>query len=194
VANRKDPTAFHVEIGIHFPLLRETARWIDGTDSIGFEISHRLGTYRDNGKLVGLDEWYSCGNDKQLRDECRRMLMHVEAWALPWYEKFHTLAEAVAEFYQLRIDDPPEKRPRGVGPKPADPFGWAMYGWMLEALDRREEAHHWLRRAYDEVNNPLFMKDGRMVRAGTSGAKSVRHSEVEEKLAELLRQSLKLPV
>jgi hypothetical protein len=193
IMNWHGPNSFYLEIGIHFPFLHESALFIDQIDYRGFEISHRLGNVREEGAR-GVDEWYRFINEKELNREMDRMIRHFEAWALPWYERFKTVDDAVTEFYKNRIEDLPENRPRGAGPSSPDPHGWAMYGWMLEKLDRKQEASEWLRRAYNEVTRPLFMKDGRFVAEGVKGARKVRHPEAEERLEESLRQSLGLPV
>ena len=65
---------------------------------------------------------------------------------------------------------------------------------MLQKHGRQQEGTDWLRKAYADVTAPLYMKDGRFVPEGTKGARKVRHPEAEERLEELLRQSLKLPL
>jgi hypothetical protein len=189
--NRHGPSSFYVDVGIHFPCLQESTVFISQIDYRSFGLFHRLGTKREGGR-EGTDEWYRFLSEKELIREIERMMRHFEAWALPWYERFKTLDDAVQEFYRTRIEDR-LKDPRH-GPLPPDPQGWAMYGWMLERLGRTDEAIGWLRKAYDEVTRPLFMKDGRFVSADVKGARKVRHPEAEERLEELLRQSLGLPV
>ena len=196
VPSRNQPHSCYAGIGLHVPALRDRLKFIDQVpDIVGFEISHRLGTYREGARLVGLDEWYGFRNEKQLMEAMDRMFGHFEAWALPWYEQFQGLEDVAREFYRYRIEDLPEKRPPGIGPKAPDPFGWALYGWMLEEIGKKEDAHAWLRRAYDEVHRPLFVDaQGRPISKTTRGAKPVRHPDAEERLEELLRQSLQLPL
>ena len=193
VMNWHGPDSFYVLHGVHVPALHGKMPYITDRSYRGFEIDHRLGTYRKNG-MEGTDVWYQCRDMRQLDDGLARMFRDFEAWALPWYERFRTLHDVAAEFRRTRIDDPPGDWPKGAGPRPPDPFGWAMYGWMLEEIGHREEANLWLHKAYDEVTKPLYTKDGRMVPEGVKGARKTRHPPEEERLEELLRQSLQLPV
>jgi|GEM_PF-4962299 len=191
VMNRHGPDAFYVEVGVHIPCLYDKAVFVDQADFRGFEVSHRLGHIRDHGES-GTDVWFRFSNRGELLYELNRMFQYFESWAFPWYEQFKTLEDVAHAFYDRRIDDDPSKFAPDAPPRLPDPMAWAFYGWMLEQLNRLNEAVAWWRRAYDEVRRPLFMMGGRFVAKGTKGARQVRHPEAEERLEELLRQSLQI--
>lgn len=181
---------YYVLFGIHLPFLRSKSVFIDGIDQPVAEISHRLGTFSEP---PDRNRNWACADRQQLETYLPRMVEEFEATALPWFQRYQTILDVAAEFRRREIDEPPGGWPRGVVRPPANVFAWATYGWMLEEAGQRQEAVAWLRRAYEVVAQPLFVKDGRPVPAETKGARRARHPQPEERLEELLRQSLNLP-
>ncbi len=185
---------FRVLVGIHIPSLYDRCKFIDQWEHRTFEVSHFLGQFREESDR-GTCQDFPFVNEWELRERLeQRVVPRLEAWVLPWYRRFHSLSDISREFYELRVKENPNRRLADPGLNPSDAFAWATYGWMLEEMGKRSEAESWLRKAYTEVRRPLYMKDGRFVPEGTKGSKSIRHPEAEERLEELLRQSLGIPV
>jgi hypothetical protein len=174
---------FRVHVGIHMPALHHSSNFIGKWDHRTFPITGFMFDY------PFVNEW-------ELRERLeQRMLPRLEKEALPWFDRFLTLSDVTEEFYDRRVKPNPMKKLADPVLNPSDAFGWAMYGWLLEELGRHDEAKQWLERAYTEVRRPLFVdKYGGAVAVGTKGARSIRHPESEERLEELLRQSLKRPL
>jgi len=183
---------FRVVVGIHVPVLRSMGKFIEQGDFAGLHISHSLGQFR-NTDCTAPETWYGFRTSEQLKQAIEKMHGDFLNQAVPWLGQFQGLADVATYFYKKRIEDT-SKSIRSYGVSPPDPFAWAIYGWMLEELGKREEAISWWQKAYEEVHRPLFVdKSGRSVLEGTKGAKLVRHPDAEERLEELLRQSLGLP-
>jgi len=177
---------FYVSVGFLIPALWDRERFILGGHSPGFEISHRLGHFRNN--LTGLQTPYHFYTASELRACFNKVYTDFEEQALPWLEKFPTLEDVIAEYYRYRIGPPP-----GGEKRQPDPFGWAIYGWMLEELGRTEESHEWLTRSYEQLRRTTYMKDGITVAEGTKGSQAVPPSPEQQRLNQLLRQSLQMP-
>ena len=43
----------------------------------------------------------------------------------------------------------------GAEERPADPFAWSMYGWMLQLIGQFDEAREWLTRAREQAAKQL---------------------------------------
>lgn len=178
---------FWVPVGLLIPALWEKEKYVLGGHDVGYKISHRMGNFRNN--MTGLEQRYFFYIESELRRCFDKVYHDYVEQAVPWLERFPTLADVVAEYYRYRIG-PPSTRKR-PGP---DPFGWATYGWMLEELGHMDESREWLSRAYDQIHKPTYMKHGVRVNKGTWGARKIPKSQEEERLTDLLRQSLELPV
>jgi hypothetical protein len=181
-------TQFFVPVGVTVPALWPKNDFIDQGHYPSLIVSRRLGEFRK--KMRGLDEWYPCATDAEFRAALPRVKADFVAQAVPWLERFKTLEDVASDYYFYRIGPP-----TGGGRRPPDPFAWAMYGWLLQAIGKNEEAKGWLEKAYYEVRMPLFIdRTGRFVSEHTAGARAYKRPEPEERLEELLRQSLRLPI
>lgn len=166
---------FDVLYGIYVPSRRERYISLTGINQPTPTISEHL----EPGS-------WGAANVAQLEKYVPGMLEKFKETALPWFEQYQTLADVVAEFNRRKIDDTDHLAP--------NPYIWADYGWMLEEIGQRDEAVPWLRKAYDEVTRPLFVKNDRFVPESTKGAHHFRRDPEDERLAELLRESLQLSV
>lgn len=164
---------FCVSVGFVIPALWDKTDFILGSHTTRFEISHRLGEFRDN--LTGLEIWYHFYTEAELRACFGRVYADFQEQALPWLERFPTLTDVAGEYYRYRIGPLAEGEKR-----PADPFAWAMYGWMLDLIGQPDNARVWLTRAREHIAEQGLAKDG-------GGA---WYSNEQQRLEELLRHSL----
>ena len=114
---------FRVLVGIHLPSQYERSKFINKWNHRTFEISHYLGDIRE-GRLVGVVQSFPFVNEWELRERLeQRVVPRLEAWELPWFPKFRSLADVAEEFYNLRLKPDPLKASADQRLNPSDEFG-----------------------------------------------------------------------
>ena len=135
---------FCVPVGVLVPALWKKDDYILGAHAPSFEISHRLGEFRNN--CTGIDIWYHFNTERELRSCFDQIYDDFTAQALPWLERFQTLNDVVEEYYRYRLG------PLESGEvRPPNPFVSASYAWMLELIGRPHQAREWIVRAREEL-------------------------------------------
>jgi hypothetical protein len=170
-------------VGVYVPSLNERLDYaaFGGTHYPTLLVSRWLGEFKS--KPTSDDYYYYFATVEQLRFLFPRVHADFVEQAEPWLAELTSIEATAKEFYKQRIAPPSTGESRFP-----DPFAWATYGWLLQAVGVDVEAKHWLKRAAEELQRPLYGKGGQLVPEGTKGARIIPRNEAELRLQELLEK------
>jgi hypothetical protein len=178
-----DFTRIHVPTGAQVPELDRRFETIRGGRYGSLLVSRWLGEFKQPIKRT--DSYYYYRNLEDLRSVIARVHHDFVEQAEPWLAQLVTIDDVAREFHAFRIASKPGEE------RPPDPFGWAMYGWLLQAAGRELEAKPWLKMALEQFNKPAFYAKGiQIVPIGTRGAKPLPRTPEELRTIELLKIDL----
>ncbi len=171
--------SFCVSVGPFVNAIEPMFWYIGGCKYISVAISQRLGDFRNN--MRGSETWYSAGTEPELLESLDAAMKDFEEQAIPWLNKFETVADIAAEYYLRQI-----ATPKGMSRRPPNPFAWADYAWMLDECGRHDEAKTWKERAVKYLEDREIIGEG----AGfvmTAGPANAPRTEAESRLLALLK-------
>ena len=178
-----DFTRIHIPTGANVPALYPRFDYIDGGHYGSLLVSRWLGEFKL--PIKRSDCYYYFRNLDDLRGVIARVHHDFVEQAEPWLAQLVTVDDVAREFHAFRIASKPGEE------RPPDPFGWAMYGWLLQAAGRELEARPWLEMALEQFDKPAFYAKGiQIVPIGTRGAKPLPRTPEELRTVELLKSDL----
>ena len=173
-------THFHVPVGVQVLAISRRLDYVDGANYPAHLVSRWLGEFKST--YTSADTHFHFANLDQLHIVLQRVRSEFEIQAEPWLKQLGTIEEVAQEFFRRRVQNPLNDG----GARAPDPFAWAIYGWLLEALGQEREAKQWFERAREELSIVWYMKNGRRVDPSTKGAQRMPQPIEESRLLELI--------